>query len=180
VKKVALGFHALVLSLAFAPPAIASSITGDIAIGGVNTYTLTDVDFHNHMGFVFMADGNLAVLNTFPLVMMSDITFATAAGELLFDWNHGGTEITLTILNLIVDKNNSKFLNTHGTATVTETGFDPTRFDISLTSTRGGLTDYALTVSPIPEPGSLLLVGSGLVGFAGLLFRRLKKPAQHC
>jgi len=169
-----------VLSLAFAPSAIASPITGDLAIGGTNSYSLTGVDFHNHLGFVFAADGDLAVMNSSPLVMMSNITFANAAGELLFDWNHGGTEITLTILNLIVDQNGPTFLNTHGTATLTETGFDPTHFDITLTSTRLGLTDYALTVSAVPEPGSLLLVGSGLVGFAGLLFRRLKKPAQHC
>ena len=41
---------------------------------------------------------------------------------------------------------------------------------------RGQFTDYDMTITftPAPEPGSLALFGSGIVGLAGVLRRRLK------
>jgi hypothetical protein len=86
-------------------------------------------------------------------------------------------DIKVTILTLNVMTNSNRFLNVLGTILISETGKTSTSFDFSLTSTRtDGVTDFALTISPVPEPGTLFLVGSGLLGIAGILFRKAKRP----
>jgi hypothetical protein len=179
MKRVAPGLLALVFSLALTQPAIADTITGVVEAGGSNSRTLTGINFVNP-GFVFLASGSLGVMDHTDFLTMNNFQYANAPGTLLFDWNHNGVDITMTILTSVI-KDNDGFLNLVGTGMVTETGFSATPYDFGLTSTRtGGATSYALTLSTVPEPGSLFLVGSGLLALAGLLFRKLKKPALHC
>lgn len=40
--------------------------------------------------------------------------------------------------------------------------------------TNGGSTSIQLAISTVPEQGSLILLGTGLIGGAGLLFRKRK------
>ena len=137
MKKVALGLLALAMALALAPPAMATPITGHVAIAGDNTYSLTDITFSNPAG-VFTATGSLAIMTSAPAINLNMITFATAPGELLFDWNNGGTDITMTLLSLIVHQNTPTFLNITGTATLTETGFARRCMTIVLRAPRQG------------------------------------------
>ena len=51
-----------------------------------------------------------------------------------------------------------------GPYSVFSTGFSPLD---------GGAGSFTTTISPVPEPSSLLLVGSGMLGLAGLLRKRL-------
>jgi hypothetical protein len=46
--------------------------------------------------------------------------------------------------------------------------------DVVMTDLSGDLVIASVSGSPTPEPGSLLLLGSGLVGLAGLIRRKLR------
>ena len=180
MKRVALGMLALAMSIAVARPAMGTPITGEMAIVGLDTYSLTGVTFLNP-GLVVDANGSLAALLGFKDVDLNNFNFATAAGHVLFDWNHMATDIEATILSLNVMSDNNRFLNVDGTALLTRTGDAATKYDFSFTSTHtDGVTIFAFAAVPAatPEPGSLLLVGSGLLGLAGFLYRKAKKPSS--
>jgi hypothetical protein len=59
------------------------------------------------------------------------------------------------------------------------TGLNTLQFDLQQTVLSAGLDFYGSAVgdsgsSPVPEPGTLFLLGTGLIASAGLLFRRFK------
>ena len=58
-----------------------------------------------------------------------------------------------------------------GTADIWGVIFDTTAHDLAIGTTRIG--------APIPEPGTLLLVGPSLLGLAGVLRRRLARKSQE-
>ena len=178
-KRVALGTLLLATAFAMVPSARATSVSGSAALAGVNTYTLSSVTFDGP-GVVFKSTGSLAtgipgapVMST--VTMDPSVDFATADGIQLF--TNGVVTMTINTWNVLTDT--AVFLNIEGTAVLTQTGFSPLDYDYTLTSTTVGTsTTYALALDPIPEPGTLFLVGSGLLGLAALLFRRAKKPTS--
>jgi hypothetical protein len=97
----------------------------------------------------------------------------------------GGYQATFTITNdIYIWENSGSFLNISGIGYLTLEGYDATNASFSLTSTdtnanRGtsGSSGYSFVVTTYntPEPTSLLLLGSGILGLAGVLRRKIAR-----
>ena len=165
---------ALLFTLVLALKAGATPVTGVLVLAGLDTFTNNTVTFQNP-STVLEATGSLAVMKGTINLNLNNITsFATELGQTFFSWTSGPTTVTLDVTNFVVHSESANFLNVLGTGLVTETGFDPTRYDWSMTSTKpDGVTSYTIDLVapvPVPEPKSLLLVGTGLLAIAGIVF----------
>jgi hypothetical protein len=181
-------------ALAIAPAALADQITGSLGVGGGNDqWTATGITFSNPSATARDATGDFAtVLGVSPATNPATIndtsfTFATP-DELIF--TVGTTTATFTATGPIdVSTDNAMFLNLSGTGTLTLTGYDATPGTFSFSSTDSGdnfgtagssTYGFDITATPTsatPEPGSLVLLGTGLLAMAILLYRKSNRPS---
>jgi len=188
MKKYSIGLLAIAVALVIVPAASATEIVGSIGVGGGNdVWSASGISFNNPSAIARDATGDFAtILGVSPAITpatINDTAFSfTSPDTLIFTVGKGIATFTMTgPLDVFLD--NSEFLNLSGTGLLTLTGYAPTSAVISLASTdsssnRGatGSSTYGIDIaatptSPTPEPSSLFLLGSGLLGFAGL-FRR--------
>jgi hypothetical protein len=139
---------------------------------GCEGYTAEDGDFFAYMGAV----GSDALISQ----PFSDVSGDSYVFSFWYNNNNGGTPEDFSaywdgtqLLSIIDSPNTDGWVNY--TFTETGTGTDTVQFDARNDPSYDALDNASVTgVSPIPEPSSFLLMGSGLLGLAGAVRRKFR------
>ena len=195
MKKLAIGFLALATALAITPSALAAPfIAGTIGVSGGNDKWDSSgsfVTFTTPSGTVSDNGGDLTAILTGTAVTINNSSFISATPDGLFFTTavSGGDVATFTItgpVDVTQPPNTlgtnpggtGEYLDVSGTGILNLTGYSPTLATFSFDSTDSnqaygansstwGIDISSKAVSPTPEPGTLSLFGTGLVGWLG-------------
>ena len=181
MKKLLIAFLATAAALATAPYASAGPITGAVTIFGFDSW---HAEKGSCSGLCFtnpglgVGSGTLAAIDGGVTLANFSLSGNNAGdGVKLFS---GADGISLTIKSDTIVSDTKNFLNITGTGWLTENGDTGELVDWSLTSTNTGAVSFTIDADGTPEPSTLLLLGTGLLGLAFVISRKSKsKPVSQ-